>query len=35
MIADSLDIDYKEFFDEGTPEYDAELEKELQRQRGA
>jgi DNA-binding MarR family transcriptional regulator len=32
-IADALGIDFVDFFDEGTPEYDAALEKELQRQR--
>lgn len=32
-IAEALGIDYKDFFDEGTPEYDGALQKELQRQR--
>ena len=32
-IADALGIDFKDFFDEGTPEHDAALDKELQRQR--
>lgn len=33
QIAEALGIDFSDFFDEGTPEYDAALEKELQRQR--
>jgi RecA-family ATPase len=32
-IADALGIDFKDMFEEGTPDHDAALEKEIQRQR--